>query len=294
MKALETCRPVGKLSYDPLPDAHGSPNPAEYHALEQVKDNLYRYSVDAAAIAHTALILVTDEGIILTDPIRTSGALWLRDELKKQFNKPVKYVIYSHAHYDHIGGGQVFQKEGAVIIAHENAIEPIIGERLPTALPNLVFSEKTSVQLGGEKVELTYVAPNHSNSNITIHFPKQRTMMAVDFCPIGYLPYNDFLDFYYDGWMKSLRWLNQQDFDILEGGHYALGTKKDVPVQIDYMEHLHSEVMKQIRNGCCWDLLWRKIQFKPEHTKLGGFERMRILNILGMYRWCENHRRGLW
>lgn len=295
MGTLSSCYAVKKPdSYQPLPDPFGKPNPKEIHALVQVKDNLYRFSVDEGPVAHTALLLVADDGIIVTDPVRTSGALWLRDELKKRFNKPVKYVINSHAHFDHIGGSQVFQNEGAVVIAHENAIEPIIGERLPTAVPDQVFRDKATLKLGREEVHLTFVAPNHSNSMIMIHFINQRAISAVDFCPIGYLPYNDLLDFYYDGWMKSLRWLEQQDFDILEGGHYDLGTKKDVPIQIDYMEHLHSEVMKHLREGCTWDLLWRKVHFKPEHMKLGGFERMRILNILGMHRWCSNHRRGLW
>jgi glyoxylase-like metal-dependent hydrolase (beta-lactamase superfamily II) len=274
-------------------DPHAAPNPDERHALVPVRDNLYRFEIGQGRSQHSALLLVTDDGILLTDPIQTNGAMWLRDELKKRFNKPVKYVVYSHAHFDHIGGGQVFQRDGATVVAHENAVEPIIGEKLPTAVPDKTFKKDLTLELGGEKVELTRVSPSHSNSMIMIHFPKQRAMMAVDFCPVGALPYNDFLDFYYDGWMESLHWLDSQDFDTLEGGHYDLGTKKEVGINIEYMQSLHDQVLKLIRAGQSWDQLWRNVKLDKFKDRI-GYGDMRVLNIEAMFRWVSNHRRGIW
>ena len=135
-------------------DPHSTPDPAQKRAIIQVHDNLYRFVVGEGLTLHAALFLVTPEGIILTDPTETDAAQWLRDELKRRFNKPVKYVIYSHGHFDHIGGGQVFQKDGAIVIAHENAVEPIIGEKLPTAVPNKVFKKDLRIELGGDVVKL--------------------------------------------------------------------------------------------------------------------------------------------
>ena len=152
---------------------------------------------------HAALFLVTPEGIILTDPTETDAARSLHDELKRRFNKPVKYVVYRHGHFDHIGGGQVFQKDGAIVIAHENAVEPVIGEDCPLPFP-IRSSREPRIELGGDIVKLTRVAPSHSDSMIIIEFPKHRAVSAVDFCPVNALPYNDFLDFYYDGW--NIRW----------------------------------------------------------------------------------------
>ncbi len=275
------------------PDPHAEPNPNERHAIVKVRDNLYRFEVGQGRAQHSSLFLDTTEGIILTDPIQTSAARWLRSELKQRFNKPVKYVIYSHGHFDHIGGGQVFQEDGATVVAHENAVEPIVGERLPTAIPDETFKKNRTLTLGGEQVELAFVAPNHSNSMIMIHFPKQRAMMAVDFCPVGALPYNDFLDFYYDGWMESLHWLNRQDFDTLEGGHYDLGTKKEVGINIEYMQSLHDQVLALVRAGQSWDQLWRNVKLDKFKDRI-GYADMRVLNIEGMFRWVSNHRRGIW
>ena len=274
-------------------DPHAEPNPNERHAIVTVRDNLYRFEVGQGRARHSSLFLDTKEGIILTDPIQTSAARWLRSELRQRFNKPVKYVIYSHGHFDHIGGGQVFQEDGATVVAHENAVEPIVGERLPTAIPDETFKKNRTLTLGGEQVELAFVAPNHSNSMIMIHFPKQRAMMAVDFCPVGTLPYNDFLDFYYDGWMESLHWLNRQDFDTLEGGHYDLGTKHEVGINIEYMQSLHDQVLALVRAGQSWDQLWRNVKLDKFKDRI-GYADMRVLNIEGMFRWVSNHRRGIW
>jgi glyoxylase-like metal-dependent hydrolase (beta-lactamase superfamily II) len=275
-------------------DPHAAPDPAEVNAVTQVRDNLYRFTTSRGRALHASLFLVTGEGIILTDPIRTSAALWLREELKRRFNKPVKYVIYSHAHFDHIGGGQVFQKDGAAVIAHENAVEPIVGEKLPTAAPDRTFKERMTVELGGETVRLTRIAPSHSNSMIIIEFPKQRAVMAVDFCPVNGLPYNDFPDFYYDGWMESLEYLNTLDFDILESGHLELGTKANVALNIEYMRSLHDQVLRLLREGQPWDQLSRNVKIDPKFSKWAYYDERRVLNILGMYRWVSQHRRGIW
>ena len=274
-------------------DPHAEPDPDERHAIVAVRDNLYRFEVGRGRAQHSSLFLDTGDGIILTDPIQTSAARWLRGELKRRFDKPVKYVIYSHGHFDHIGGGQVFQEDGAIVVAHENAVEPIVGEGLPTAVPDETFRKDRTLTLGGERVELTHVAPSHSNSMIMIRFPRQRAVMAVDICPVGALPYNDFLDFSYDGWMESLRWLDGQDFDTLEGGHYDLGTRREVGINLEYMRSLHDQVLALVRAGQSWDQLWRNVKLDKFRDRI-GYADMRILNIQGMYRWVANHRRGIW
>ena len=72
--------------------------------------------------------MVTPEGVIATDPIDANAAAWLRDQIQDR-DQPIRYVIYSHDHADHIAGGEVFKEAGATVIAHENAKRAIIGEQ---------------------------------------------------------------------------------------------------------------------------------------------------------------------
>ena len=77
--------------------------------------DLYRFR----AGRHIGVFLVTPEGVILVDPLNTSTASWLNDQIRERFQLPVKYVIYSHSHNDHASGGEAFA-DTAVFVGHEN------------------------------------------------------------------------------------------------------------------------------------------------------------------------------
>src|SRR5688500_13570160 len=71
---------------------------------------------------HQAMFVVTKDGVIATDPIaygRPEAAVTYLEEIKKVSDRPVKYRIYSHHHYDHIAGGKPAKQAGAKIIAHQ-------------------------------------------------------------------------------------------------------------------------------------------------------------------------------
>jgi glyoxylase-like metal-dependent hydrolase (beta-lactamase superfamily II) len=73
-----------------------------------------------------AVFMVTPEGIILGDPINLQFSTWLKGELDQRFGLPVRYVVYSHSHWDHAEGGAVFA-DTAVFVAHENMLANMDG-----------------------------------------------------------------------------------------------------------------------------------------------------------------------
>ena len=84
-------------------------------------DNVYIFR----AGNHQSMFVVTSAGVIATDPIgygRPQMVTTYVDEIRKVTNKPIKYLIYSHHHFDHIAGGKAFKDAGAQIIAHKNAM----------------------------------------------------------------------------------------------------------------------------------------------------------------------------
>ena len=95
---------------DMLADFTAADCPNNPRGLDQIKGDLYRHTTGAGLAVHSGFVLITNEGALVIDPAMTCTAGWLRDEIKKRFNVPVKYVIYTHAHADHISGAQVFQK----------------------------------------------------------------------------------------------------------------------------------------------------------------------------------------
>ncbi len=69
------------------------------------------------------IFLVTPAGIVLGDPINVEFARWLKGELATRFTQPVRYVVYSHSHYDHASGGEVFADTAHVRRAREHAAQ---------------------------------------------------------------------------------------------------------------------------------------------------------------------------
>ena len=67
---------------------------------------------------HQSMFVVTSAGVIATDPIaygRPTGGQTYLDEIKKVTTQPIKYLIYSHHHYDHIAGGKAIKDAGATV-----------------------------------------------------------------------------------------------------------------------------------------------------------------------------------
>jgi len=86
---------------------------AQNYEITQLADGLY----SAANNSHRTVFLVTDEGIILADPVNNEFAAWLKSELDERYDVPVRYVLYSHHHWDHASGGAAF-RDTATYVAH--------------------------------------------------------------------------------------------------------------------------------------------------------------------------------
>jgi glyoxylase-like metal-dependent hydrolase (beta-lactamase superfamily II) len=83
---------------------------------------------------HFMLLLVTDDGIIMTDPINAGFSAWLKAEVASRFSVPVRYVLYSHHHGDHASGGAVFA-DTAQFVGHENMLSHLALPPDSTPLP---------------------------------------------------------------------------------------------------------------------------------------------------------------
>jgi glyoxylase-like metal-dependent hydrolase (beta-lactamase superfamily II) len=254
--------------------------------ITKIAGDLYRFQNNF----HYSVFLVTPAGIIVTDPIDAEAAKWLKTELAQRFNQPVKYLIYSHDHRDHIAGGEVFA-DTALVVAHENTKAAIIGEKRPTAVPQITFSEHMTIELGGKTVELTYVGRNHSNNSIVMRFPAERVLFAVDFIPVKSVAFRNFPDAYITDWVDSLKRVEMMDFDVLAPGHGALGTKEDVRAYRGYMEDLHAAVLEASRAGKSVDEMKQTIKL-DKYKDWFRYEEFLPLNIEGMYRYINMHRLG--
>ena len=264
----------------------------EESSIENISGNVYRFRHKF----HYSVFAVTPEGIIATDPINAGAAEWLKAALKERFNLPVKYLIYSHEHPDHISGGEVFA-DTAIVVAHERAKAKIVGEQRRTATPHLGFTNSMTIELGGTVLELSYVGRNHSDNSIVMRFPQERILFAVDFIPVETVAYRDFHDAYIEEWIDSLKRVEGMDFDILAPGHGRLGTRDHVRQFREYMQDLYRAVLKQVRAGMSLEEMQQTIRL-PKYEKWFAYQSDNPglnwfpMNIAGMHRYIQNHRRS--
>jgi glyoxylase-like metal-dependent hydrolase (beta-lactamase superfamily II) len=72
---------------------------------------------------HRTWFMVTDEGVIVADPISGGAAKAMLVDIRQVTDKPIKYLFYSHEHADRASGGQVFKDAGANLVSHEACVE---------------------------------------------------------------------------------------------------------------------------------------------------------------------------
>jgi hypothetical protein len=94
----------------------------------------------------------------------------------------------------------------------------------------------------------------------------------------------------------SRRWTGwpSRTWTSIDVGHYSPATKADEAALRAYLVDLHQQVLDLARSGESWDQLYRNVKFTDEVKHWTAFDVMHTLNILGMYRWVANHRRGEW
>lgn len=149
-------------------------------------------------------ILTGDDGAFVIDTMVPNMSAALNSKLAELTgNKPVRFVINTHWHYDHIGGNETLSKEGATIIAHENVRKRMSTEqnmeffktKVPpsaqAALPKITFEKDMMFYLNGEEIHVFHVNPSHTDGDSMVYFKKANVLHTGDLYFNGEYPFID-------------------------------------------------------------------------------------------------------
>ena len=216
--------------------------------IEKVKDDLYNIVGDGGNVA----VLITNEGVILVDDKFDQDHDAIMEKVKSVTSQPVKYVFNTHYHADHSGGNAKFLPI-AEVISTKNARTNILEKKQSNAPPGVmparvVFTDETSVFLGGKEVRAHYFGRGHTNGDAVIYFPAQRTIHTGDLMA-GATPLID-----YNGGGSIVEWsktveaaVGQFDFDTIIPGHGAVTNKAGLQTYRDNVVKLRSRLTGLIR-----------------------------------------------
>ena len=252
-----SARPAVEMVQTPTPDEL-----AELMAIRPVpgKNGLYLIpGLDGGVTGGNVAVRVTNGGVILVDNKFPHSFEMITTEVRKITSLPIKYVLDTHHHADHSGSNADFMAIGEVI-AHKNARGNIVRNNQPGA-PRIVYSDETSIFLGGVEAQAHHFGRGHTNGDSVIYFPDLKTVHTGDLFIWGQRSdgstLSPFMDYGNGGsgleWTATLDGLLELDFDTVIPGHGPILTKDEVRTFRGRMQTLQDRMRAAIADGVSRD-----------------------------------------
>ena len=215
-------------------------------------DGVYMYG---PGHGFNSMFVVTDEGVVVMDSANSQHAKGMLKAIKEITDQPVRYVLQSHNHWDHAGGGKVFKEQGATILAHEEAYAWMkANPHYDLTLPDETWSGKRKdLVIGGKTIELHYMGMSHGLGMTVFLLPKQKVAYIADIVTPNRVMFTIVPDFNINEWVRALKEVEKMDFETAGYSHShantPIGTMEDVTLSREYIEDLQGAIMAEFKKG---------------------------------------------
>jgi len=278
-------------------------------ALQRVAEGVYLVQGESAmgsalnqGFVSNAGVVVTDDGVLVVDALGTPAlAHRLIEEIAKVTAQPVRIVVVTHYHADHIYGLQAFREAGARIMAHVGArsyigsdtarlrlqasrdeLFPWIDERTRVVEPDVWIDGDTTLTLGGTTVQVRHVGPAHTSEDLVVVLPAAGVVFAGDLVFRGRTPFVGQADS--GRWIESLDRLIAAKPRVVVPGHGPAATdpERDVVLTRDYLRHLRVTMARAARELEPFDEAYQKTDWSRFET-MPLFKQVNRMNAYNTY-----------
>ena len=228
--------------------------------VEKVVDNLYTISGHGGNTG----VFVGKDGLLIIDTKDGSVNNEIKTQLSEISNKPVRYVINTHWHYDHIGGNESMGNAGAIIVAHENVYKLMNKEqyleffdrKVPSApksaLPIITFTKDLTFHIDDEEIYVFHLTPGHTDGDAVIYFRKSNVIHMGDLYFNGFYPYigissGGSINYMINVIEQILPMINNKTRVI--PGHGPLSNKDNLEEYLDMLNQIRNKIVQQIKSG---------------------------------------------
>ena len=253
----------------------GGRGPAAGQTVEKIrmlKPNLYMITGGGA----NTLVRVTQEGVIVVDTKNPGADNFTRvmEEIKSVSTQPVKFVMNTHHHPDHVGNNQAFIDAGATVIALDALKTRMASDPRTKDIPGLptqTFAKDYELKLGGAEVQAHSYGRGHTGDDTMVYFPDAKVVMVSDQITNA----TPIVDFANGGsaveWTQILDGVLKLDFEMAIPGRGEPKTRAEVEAFRAQFASLVSRASDAIKAGATRDTLAMQVktddlgwQFNPQ------------------------------
>jgi len=246
------------------PAAAQVPAAADDHTVE-VAPGIYNvtWGNDWGNMGLNVGVSVGEDGLLLIDAQEEAAVPRLIARIGRISDKPVRYVINTHWHFDHVGGNAAFARQGAAIIAQENTRTRLMTEQpnplgratqhtFPAAFwPTIAFKDSLALHVNGDDVEVLHFPNGHTDGDAIVWFHKADVLFAADLFNNTDYTRVDLRGGSLDGMIAAYDALLPRLDDAVKvvPGRGPVGTKKDLVEYRGVMVALRDRVTTLIKDG---------------------------------------------
>jgi len=255
--------------------------------------------------------VVTADGVVLFDALGTPAlGRAMRIAIGKVTRQPIRRVIVSHYHADHIYGLQELAAPGVDIWAHRSAqrylsspqalerlaqrrteLFPWVDERTRIVAPGLWLDGDTDFRLGGLTFRIVFAHGAHTPEDILLFVAEDRVLYAGDLLFAGRLPYVGNADS--KGWLKAMDRMVALDPAVVVPGHGGASrdVARDLALTRDYLAHLRAAMGEAVREMEPFDAAYARTDWS-RFAALPAFAQANRINAYGTYLTLEQEELG--
>ncbi|MEW6643037.1 MAG: MBL fold metallo-hydrolase [Pseudomonadota bacterium] len=229
--------------------------------------------------------VVTDDGVVVFDALGTpSLGFALLSDIRARTDKPIRFVVASHYHADHIYGLQAFRDHSpAVIVAQDHATEyrdndetqderaaqrldqrrgalfPWVDKNTRVVPPDLTFNDRATLAVGGKRLSLINAGPAHSSSDIMMMVEPDGVLFAGDIVQNGRIPFMNGDDVDTAQWLKALDTVLKLEPSYIIPGHGkpSAAAKEAIAFTRDYITYVRAAMGKAVETWTDFDTAYR-------------------------------------
>jgi len=226
----------------------------------QLSDNIYYLQGQGGNIG----VSVGEDGIFLIDDQFAPLSEKILDALDDLSDEPLRFVLNTHHHPDHVGGNANMAETGAVIIAHENVrtilqngftggdLTQALTDEQRLGLPIVTFSDSVNFHLNGDSIHVFHVGPGHTGGDSFVYFMEDNIIHTGDvFRTTTYPRVDSGSGGTFHGIVASYERLlevSNADTRFLPG-HGVVSSQADVQEQLLMFYTIHNRVQDAVRSG---------------------------------------------